>query len=133
MKNLAVLLIVLLFLSCQKDDQPTTLIVTNGINQSQYKTYRDASFMESVVILYIGADNKYVRSDEYPIAYSTVQSLSNYQVTSTVLDDNVVSIIVIVQFYYTSNSVIVINYESEDIPIHEGINTYTITESDLVD
>lgn len=132
MKTLAFLIVVLLFLSCKKDE-PKSLIVINGVNQSQYKNFKDHSFMESVIILYVGTGNEFVRSEKFLIAYSTVKDLSSYQVTSTILDDNIVSIKVLVQFYSTINNLSISNYQSEDILIHEGINTYTITENDLVD
>lgn len=134
MKQLTItlFLFILVSSSCKKDE-PKSLIVTNGINQRLYSRYNTSTFTESVMILYVGSDGKYVRTDQFPISYASVQNLNNYQVTSTVLQDNIVSVYVLVNFYYTSNNVSIINYQSQEIAIHEGINTYTITQSDLTD
>lgn len=131
MKNLAVLIVVLLFCSCKKDE-PKSLIVINGVNQSRYQFHNSPTFGETVMIRYAGAEGKYLRLEKFPISYSAVQNVSSYQVTSTLLEDDIESIVVFLDFYYTDHGVSVINYQSETIPIHEGVNTYTITEKDWV-
>lgn len=132
MKKYLIILIVFLA-SCQKEEEPKSLVVTNEINQMSYSRYDTSTFVEDILIMYYNSEGKRVRSDVFPTSYSTVKTLSSYQVTSTELPDNISSIYVLVRFYYTGNKVSIINYESEEISIHEGINTYTITDSDLKD
>ncbi len=128
MRPLFFLIAILFLFSCKKDETKH-LIVRNGLDQTSIPRYTSSTYVESVLIMYYDVNGVRVRSDEFPIPFSSVQNMRNYVVTSTELQDNIVSMFVLVRFYDTKINIISLEYDSELIEINNGLNEYTITES----
>lgn len=129
MKTLTIILIALVMFSCKKDE-PKSITIYNGIDQSIHSDYDSPNLIETVVLVYVGADGKQVRIDKFPVSYSSVRDVDNYTVTSTPLPDNITGVIVLVDFHYKGSNMSVISYQSNNISIGEGMNSFTITEND---
>jgi len=131
MKTLILIIAVLFLSACTKDkDETKHLIVRNGLDQRSIPRYTSSTYVESVLIMYYDVNGQRVRSDEFPIPFSSVQNMGgSYVVTSTELQDNIVSMYVLVRFYDTKIHIISLEYDSELIEINSGLNEYTITES----
>lgn len=129
MKKLIYLLLLCSIISCNKEEEPKSLVLKNGFDQTKIPLSKtNQSNIELVIVSFLDANHKNVGTNMYPISFVTVCSMSTgYQVTSVPVQDNAKFLLVSIIFH--NNDVTLIEYYSNTINLGEGINRVTINET----